>query len=382
MSKNSFKLLVISYLVTILGLFFYSFTQVDLNLTLSQVSLIQDFQKFFIQIGYFNRPLSTAIFLSLVFLLFIFYFLLLWLVKKEKISQHQIWWLIILTSGVLLFSYPAFSHDIFNYMFDAKTVITYKTSPYSVRPLDFPNDPWLHFMHWVHRQSIYPQFWIGLSIIPYVLGFGKFLLILYNFKMLISLAHLGTGYFIYKILKRVNSQSALLGLTFFAFNPLILIENLVSSHQDIVMMFFAIWAIYLLVENKKVTSFFLLALSVQIKYLTIFLLPLWFLGFRKTLTIFLIALAFLIILSRTELQPWYFVWVLPLIALSPENDFFTIFSTGFSLSLLLRYAPFLFFGNWDPPVPTIKFWVTTVPLIIVLLGWVGSRLYYFKVLKR
>ena len=75
------------YLISVVGLFFYSFMQIDLGLTLSQVSVWQTAEKFFKNIGYFQRPLSSFIFIIIVLLLFAFYLLILNAVRKKEISK-------------------------------------------------------------------------------------------------------------------------------------------------------------------------------------------------------------------------------------------------------------------------------------------------------
>lgn len=367
MSKKKFSLLFALDCLILLSLFLYSFTQVDLNLTLSRSSFFQSVQKFFIYIGYFQRPLSTLLFLIIVFLLFLFYFLVLYFTKKNRLTKRQVWWLIILTTGILLFSYPAFSHDVFNYMFDARIFTHYQLNPYYFKALDFPQDSWTRFMHWTHRNYPYGPTWILLTLPFSYLGFGKFLLTLFNFKILMSAAYLGAVYLVGRILKSLNSKEELLGITFFALNPLVIIESLVSAHNDIVMMFFALLAIYFIVLGRKRRSFLSLAVSIGIKYVTVFILPLVVLGFRKKLTVLLSILAFLYVLSQREIQPWYFLWVLPFVSLVPTNRLLTFLTFGFSLGLLLYYAPFLYFGNWDAPVPTIKIWVTITPLALSFL---------------
>ncbi len=107
------------YLLSCIGLFFYSYTQVDLSLTLSRASLYQIVEKSFQYIGYFNRPLSTYLYIGLLVLLFGFYIRLLNLAAKEKIQRKTFWLLTILVTIVLTFSYNAFSYDIFNNIFDA-----------------------------------------------------------------------------------------------------------------------------------------------------------------------------------------------------------------------------------------------------------------------
>lgn len=374
MDKDKFLLLAISYWLLAICLFFYSFTQVDLNLTLTKISFWFAFQDFFQHIGYFQRPLSTLIYLILISLLFTNYYLLLRLVKEKKLSEKQLWWLILIISGTLLLSYPAFSYDIFNYMFDAKTVVIYHQNPYRVKPIDFQGiDPWLNFLHWTHRSSVFPPFWILLTTIPFILGFGKFLLILWNFKALMVLAYLGTIYFLGKILTKLSPEKKLLGLTFFAFNPLVIIESLVSAHLDVVMIFFALVSIYYLISQKRVISFLFLALSVAIKYVTLSLLPLIFLGFKRWLALILMAISLLVVIKKIEIQSWYFLWLLPFTAMIFDRLWLWCIAIGFSLGLLLRYAPFLYYGHWNPPVPTIKFWATIIPPVLFFLGWYFSK---------
>ncbi|KKR02438.1 MAG: hypothetical protein UT26_C0025G0026, partial [Microgenomates group bacterium GW2011_GWC1_39_12] len=96
-----------------LSLLLYSFTQVDLGMTLTQVSIWQSFQKQFQYVGYFNRPLSTLLFISILSAYFLAYIGVLWAVLKRKISSKTMWLAIIVTAGILVFSYPAFSYDFF-----------------------------------------------------------------------------------------------------------------------------------------------------------------------------------------------------------------------------------------------------------------------------
>ncbi len=174
MIKKSYGLWVGGYGLGLLALTIYSYSQIDLNLTLSSNAVYQSFQQTMIWLGYFNRPLSTTIFLVLVFLLFAIYYLLLRLVKQGRLEERQFWILVILTLGISVFAYPAFSHDIFNYMFDARIVTTYGLSPYQYKALDFPADLWIRFMHWTHRYYPYGPTWLLLTLPFSFSGFGKF----------------------------------------------------------------------------------------------------------------------------------------------------------------------------------------------------------------
>ncbi|MCX6793869.1 MAG: hypothetical protein NTY06_02075, partial [Candidatus Gottesmanbacteria bacterium] len=159
------KKLFIGYILASIGLFLYSYTQVDLSLTLSRVSIYQTLEKYFQHIGYFDRPLSTGLYLILVVVFFLLYGFFLVAARKKTISVRTFWWTVGILTAILIFSYPAFSYDFFNYMFTAKTVLLYHKNPYGVIPLQFTGvEPWLSFMRWTHLPSAYTPFWILLTL--------------------------------------------------------------------------------------------------------------------------------------------------------------------------------------------------------------------------
>jgi Gpi18-like mannosyltransferase len=379
-SKRKIKLIFLGWTATLCSLFLYSFTQIDLNLTLSRVSVWQKLEKVFIYLGYFQRPTSTVIYLTIIFLLFVFYGLILWLARKGKLQMNQLRRLIGLTVLILFLAYPAFSHDIFNYIFDAKIVAYYHQNPYQVKPLDFPDDPMTRFMHWTHRPSIYPPLWIGLSLIPFVLGLGFFLLRLLAFKALMLGCYLGTIWLILRISEELNPQQKIFRVAFYAFSPLVLIESLVSAHNDGVMIFFALLGLYLFLKKKLLPSFLSWLFSIGIKYITAILFPVFAFAvwqkmrikkvdYQKLIFMAILATFFAIFATsyRLGLQPWYLLWALPFVALKAEKGFLAWLTTGLSLGCLWRYAPFLYYGNWDPPIPTMMFWLTILPVALALL---------------
>lgn len=388
------KLLFSSYLLVIVGLLLYSFTQIDLGLTLTRISFWQSIQTFFQSIGYFNRPLSTFFYISIILLLFIFYFIFIKKAKNGKLAKNQIWFLIILMSIILLFSYNAFSYDLFNYMFDAKIVTTYNKNPYEFKALDFPEDPMLGFMHWTHRTYPYGPTWLFLTVPLSYLGSKYLLLTFYLFKGLSVISFLGTAFFIGKIIGRINPKNEILGLVIFALNPLIIIESLISAHNDITMIFLTMTSIYLLLINKNIRSLILFSISIGVKYANIFLVPIYFLIFyflrkKKNINwdiIFLLILVAMIIpviyaSLRTNFQPWYLLFVLPFTAFLSKRYYILVPGIIFSFFALAQYVPFLYLGNWDPPVPNILFWLTIIPIlvsIIFVIFWFSKQLLFKK----
>lgn len=367
-------------------LFFYSFTQIDLGLSLSRFPFLFSIQRIFQTLGYFYRPQSTLIYLVILLFLFTGYLLTLWKHKELNINRTLFWQLFLTSVLILTFSYPAFSYDIFNYMFDAKTIIYYHQSPWVFKPLDFPNDSWLSFMHWTHRPSVYPFFGVLLTIPFYFLSFNYFILALFNFKILMAISLLFLVYILEKLLIRTGGKNIYQNLIVFAFNPLVLIESLVSAHNDIVMMALGVLSVFLYKYHSKFKGYFTLLLSVLVKYTSVSFSPAFLYDhflkrnnkhdyFYQILFLSSV-LVFLLFITKIEIQPWYLLWVFPLFILTKWfflRPLFIIFSCG----LLLRYAPYLYFGNWDPPVPDYKFWITVISL---LSGVFASLVFYKKII--
>lgn len=341
--------MVIAYLFIFLGLAIYSYSQIDLNLTLFQNHTFLQFQSFMIRLGYFNRPLSTLVFLTILGVLSLLYFSAYKHFSKAEPGKKKLLWL---TGGVIILaalSYPAFSHDIFNYIFDARIIGFHHQDPYVSTALMFPHDDWTRFMNWTHRTYPYGPTFLPISLLFYFLGMGKFILTLLSFKVLMLLSYLGSSYLIWK-------QSGWKGLAFFALNPLILLEVIVSGHMDIIMLFFALLATSLSLSGQKVTSIISLIVSVGVKYATILLAPALYLPkiSQENRLKLLVVLAFIGALAQVgfrELLPHYLIVPIGISALIPKNNKWFYLIGGISiLVLVLRYTPYLFTGIWSPIV--------------------------------
>ncbi len=377
---SKLKLIFGSYIIVIVAFFFYSFTQVDLDLTLSQASWWQTVQKFFQHIGYFNRPLSSLLYIVLVLFLFAFYIIFIKRAQKNKISTKNLWILILVMVGILTFSYNAFSYDLFNYIFDAKIITFYHQNPYLHKALDYMGDPMLSFMRWTHRTYPYGPVWLLLTTPLSFLGFNFFLPTFFLFKIFNSLYFMGTAFFIQKILKQIKGNESL-GVVLFALNPLAIIECLISSHNDTSMMFLAILSIYLLFENKRALSAITLSLSIGVKFATAFLMPSYLYYFFKeksksfnnekflVFNFFLMFLAVIAVTVRTSFQPWYLLYIIPFASLIPQKNYAAGASLILPLFALFQYVPFLYKGDWNSPVSQILTWITIsgVALYIVYI---------------
>jgi len=381
------KLFVGLYILLAISLFLYSFTQIDLGLTLTRASFFATIQHAFQYIGYFNRSLSAVLFSVILILLFFFYVIFLLFAKRDLITKKTVWVTVFLITAILTLSYTAFSYDIFNYVFDAKIVTQYNENPYFKKALDYPNDPMLSFMHWTHRTYPYGPTWLIATVPLSFLGLQYFLPTYFLFKLLAAGAYLGSVFAISRIMRVVAPKYELQAMVLFAFNPLVIIESLVSGHNDIVMMFLCLLAILLLVKKHYLVSLVVLFLSIGIKYATGFLLPLFVaiaLFDRKKIPIkweqifitFLVAMIFALVAAvlRSTFQPWYLLFILPFAALTPRKPYIVIPTIVLSFAAVVNYLPYLYTGNWDKPIPEILLTLNVSAVVLSVLITIGYEL--------
>lgn len=352
-------------ILTVLGIFSYGFT--DPNMMLSRNPFFVRFHSPLFHLAYYERPLATILFLSLLLLLFVFYIIFFRNgVKFFSVKRNFIYTILIATI-LLVFSYPALTYDLFNYMTTAKVAFTYHENPYVVMPIEIPNEPYLAFTRAANKLALYGPVWIVISAIPHYLGFGNVWSTILAFKFVSALAYLGMTYLIYRVTKSVKN------VLFFAFNPLVLIETIMSGHNDIFMMVFALLGLAL--WNRGDTrsrilggiSFFF---SWWIKFVTILLTPIFL--FKRfsfehilTVTYWFFAIVFFVIAPiREELYPWYAVWLVSTAAMLPmkRHQFLFEFTFVLSFALELRALPYMWMGYYEGIGPLLRLVVTVVPL--------------------
>jgi hypothetical protein len=352
-SQNSNLFWSILILVSIC-LVVFSYSYVDLNLTLSGNPHYLWVQKVLTKFGYYNRPLATGIYLVLLSLLFGVYLVAL---KKPKLvfAKKFHWKPIFLLTLILTLGYPAFSHDIFNYLFNTKMIWVYGANPHVRTALEFAADPWVRFMHNIHTPAPYAYGWTVVSLLPGLMTLTqKFLPSLFVMKAFVAFSYLLT----LRVIQLINTKlypGQNWRVLLFALSPLVLIEILVMGHNDLWMMAPALWAWYLVLIKPKPK--FLLAglgmvLSIAMKYATVVLLPLFWLSHRLETAkklfpeIAAILLAVVPLVRPDQLHSWYFIWSFSFAIFARSPKFISLW-VALSLGALLRYAPYLYTGSWD-----------------------------------
>lgn len=359
------KFIIILYSIFLSLFVVFSYAYVDPNLFYLK-SVYSDF-------AFSNRSLVTISYAFFIIIYFIFYGYFIWLAFKKRLKFRELIILLGVTAGILFFSYPAMlSYDIFNYIATSKVLFFYQENPYIIMPIEFTGDPLLSFTHAANKIALYGPFWIVLTGIPYFLGLGNFIITLFSFKLAITVFYLAAVFLIWKISKNI------IPVILFAFNPLIAIETLISGHNDIVMIFFALFSFFMLMKKKIFFALLLFILSILVKYTTVLLIPiflylLWKIIKREEInwknifyfSCILMYIGFLLSPIREEIYPWYAIWFLSFAFLTPDKKILLYTSIAFSFSLLLRYTPYMLTGTYSGQTPLMKEIISfTFPVLV------------------
>lgn len=355
------------FVILVLAIFSYGF--VDLNLRLSTNSWYQALQTPLSDLVYKMRPTASFVFVLILIALFASY--LVFLIRTDDFfpSFRKLTRFIPIITLILAASFPALTYDLFNYIMTAKVSFTYHENPYIVMPVEIPNDPNLAFTRAANKLALYGPVWLLLTAIPNTLGGGDVWRTIVVYKIMNGMAYLLMTYMIYRFTKSVRNA------VFFALNPLVIIETLVSGHNDIYMMLLALGGLLLWKNSKRFAGFFLLLASGLIKGATLILAPLLYFTkypFEKILvySYWLMAVVFFVVAPvREELYPWYAVWLISIASFLSPKRYARIweFTIVLSFALELRNLPYIYMGYYGGPGPMLRMLVTVIPVGLYVL---------------
>jgi hypothetical protein len=180
-----------------------------------------------------------------------------------------------LFSLTLLWMYPLFSQDVFDYIFQTREWVFHHSNPFTHVPQQFGDDPFLKYIAWVGMPSTYGPLWMIITAPLAWLGGNSLLANLFYFKGLEIAAYLGTTLLIYRTLGKVQPRWQLAGTLLFAWNPLTLMEFAGSGHNDILMLFMVALACWLVVNERFTLAALALTAGALIKVVAGFALPLF-----------------------------------------------------------------------------------------------------------
>ncbi|REH56497.1 hypothetical protein C7448_101537 [Tenacibaculum gallaicum] len=219
--------------------------------------------------------------------LFISYFFIL---RSKQLSFTYLAGIAILFRLIFFFAIPNLSQDFYRFIWDGRMIFE-GLNPYLSLPQTFieqHNYPInqatelyegmgaLNGSHYTNYPPINQLCFLIAALFAKNSIIGSVVVM----RVLIILADIGILHFGKKLLERL--QLPIKNIFWYILNPFVIIELTGNLHFEPVMLFFLIWAIYKLYQQKWFWSAVLLACSISVKLIPFLFLPLFFQCFVKS----------------------------------------------------------------------------------------------------
>jgi alpha-1,6-mannosyltransferase len=236
--------------------------------------------------GYTLERTQFLKFLGIYAVLFSTYF---YFIKKDYNNFQFLLGISILFRFVFLFSIPNLSQDFYRFIWDGRMLFE-GLNPYLSLPETFINQREfpvnqaaelyagmgeLNGSHYTNYPPINQLCFLIAAVFANKSIIGSVVVM----RLLIIFADVGILYFGKKILAHLKMPVHT--VFWYLLNPFIIIEMTGNLHFEPVMLFFLVWAIYLLFKNKWVWAAVLIACSITVKLIPFLFLPLFFQWFVK-----------------------------------------------------------------------------------------------------
>lgn len=310
----------------------------------------------YIQIAYFTDRSDTLLLLISYTTLFLLH---LWLTKSILSYKYLIGFGIVFRM-IFLFSIPSLSDDFYRFFWDG-VLINNQINPFLYLPREIIENPsisistldvgLLNSLNSPDYYTVYPPvcqfvFWMAADI-----SNGNIRVAVLIMKLLIFLAELGSIFFVKKLLKVHKIRREY--IFFYVLNPLLIIELVGNIHFEAFLIFFVLWAVYLLQKNQFVMGSVAMALAIASKLTPILMLPFFLksLKFKRAmifygLTTVIAAITFFPFLGSALVN-------------------------GMSSSIVLYFQKFEFNASIFYIVREIGFWVKGWDIIQVASKWLA-----------
>ena len=187
----------------------------------------------------------------------------------------------VVLAGTVIFSFtllptnPLAARDVYHNVADARTLWLYGDNPTVLPPITHADDPlYEHVSVWQEYPSVYGPVWYLLAGAPLPFAGDRLWPNVLGQKALTALFLLGTTVLAMLAAERIRPGTAVAAGVLVGWNPLLQFETAGNAHNDVVMVYFALAALYAVTRGWWVAVFPLLALSVASKYVLVLLGPL------------------------------------------------------------------------------------------------------------
>ena len=240
----------------------------------------------YITSAYFLERVEFGQLLFLWFGLFGSFYLLL---KSKTISTSTLIGLVVLFRLVFLLAIPNLSQDFYRFIWDGRmlleghnpylslpeTIIQKGTQLISEQYTLYKGMGAMNGSHYTNYPPINQLCFLIAALFGSKTIFGSVLIL----RTIIILADIGVLYFGTKLLKRLNLPVK--NIFWYALNPFIIIEMTGNLHFEPVMLFFLIWSLYKLHQQKWTLAALLFACSISVKLIPLLFLPIFYKWFAN-----------------------------------------------------------------------------------------------------
>jgi hypothetical protein len=185
----------------------------------------------------------------------------------------------VLCGIVLIGLYPITALDVVLYVVRARLWALYGGSPMLALPASFPQDPYIQFAGEYQKEvSPYGPLWELVAQLPIRIGILNIAGGVIAMKLISLLSYVGMAVLVGWYGRQDRSQlgvSALTAMTFFALNPMVLMQAIGNGHNDMLMLALMTLGLVLWQRDRWAWAALALTLATLVKITGLILMPLF-----------------------------------------------------------------------------------------------------------
>jgi len=207
---------------------------------------------------------------------------------RKQIGPWTVGLWTLLFCGLLIPVQPLTSSDVYGYLFQGRIVAVLGENPFVHLYREFARDPFYFLVTFRNLPATtgYGPLWVALEAVLGWLAQERLLLNLLLFKGLAAACHLGSAFLVYATMKGREADQGpgpVAAMLFYAWNPVLLFEQVGNAHNDAAVAALALLGFFLLSRDRGLWAIPCLMAAVLIKPVALLWLPLvavWLLASR------------------------------------------------------------------------------------------------------